>query len=84
MAAASCKVLKKFYAKNELHVSMRSGWQLGGSGISIRGGRRVLQRLELLEMADGLRDMTEALRVAEQAVGNLLERNEEVIVLGTC
>ena len=41
---------------------------------------------ELLDMAEGLRaadrDMTEALRVAEQAVGNLLERNEEVTAMG--
>ncbi len=43
--------------------------------------------VELLEMAEGLRaadrDLTEALRVAEQAVGNLLEKNEEVIAMGT-
>ncbi len=43
--------------------------------------------VELLEMAEGLRaadrDMTEALRVAEQAVGNFLEKNEEVMALGT-
>ncbi len=28
-------------------------------------------------------DLIEALRVAEQAVGNLLEKNEEVIAMGT-
>ncbi len=43
--------------------------------------------MELLEMAEGLRaadrDLTEALRVAEQAVGNLLEKNEEVMAMGT-
>ena len=43
--------------------------------------------VELLEMAEGLRaadrDLTEALRVAEQAVGNLLEKNEEVMAMGT-
>ncbi len=41
--------------------------------------------MELLEMAEGLqaadRDLTEALRVAEQAVGNLLEKNEEVMAM---
>ncbi len=38
-------------------------------------------------MAEGLwaadRDMTEALRVVDQSVGNLLERSEEVMALGT-
>ncbi len=41
---------------------------------------------ELLKMAEGLRaadrDMTEALRIVKQAVGNLLEKNEEVMELG--
>ncbi len=67
---------------------MQSGWQLGGSGISISGGRSVTRAsVELLEMAEGLRaadrDLTEALRIAEQAVGNLLEKNEEVMAMGT-
>ncbi len=43
--------------------------------------------VELLEMAEGLRaadrDLTEALRVAEQAVGNLLEKKEVVMATGT-
>ncbi len=38
-------------------------------------------------MAEGLRaaerDLTEALRDAEQAVGNLLEKNEDVMAMGT-
>ncbi len=47
----------------------------------------VVASMELLEMAEGLRaadrDMTEALRVAKQAMGDFLEKNEDVIALGS-